>query len=936
MQKYTDTVQNRLGMAVEGAKVLVTDINGSVATIFSNNGTTQQSNPMTTDANGCFAFYAADGRYNLTITINNVQYGEQRDILLNDPADPSPEKIDGGVIVNSQVNESELNDCTITGGTAKQVTVTGSTISQSELEDVTIDGLPPMTVGGHEHQALVHEHQALVQEDQQLTAQSREALRRSYADAGFTLIDGSFEEGGTLTSSSDVLLHKASVKAYSWTGAYPVGGYVVAPGTDPTAVTGYVPRTDVVLRSELASPGGAGLVGGTIPVITDPKFAGGGIGDGVTNNGPMFVAASQYVGDGGSVLLPPGRWRIAGNFQVRPVNFIGSGQGATVIEFDMTLGKFDGLVFAAPTKPQVGFGITNATIKVIGGRGGNAIITPTDSFVGLFPKPKFEHLSFCSDSANDAAEGFAQAYSWDWMFLLGDAMLLTLHGIDALGSYKPSVNPTLQNIDGFMRAIATQGILSMRCSNITTHNVGKFFEIRSKAYFSMHNIDVARAWTGFTDAPDRVFEPNRYGYGESNLNFVVINAQKACFDLKNRFFSTLSNVAVHRAHNAFDHGGEWVGIRYDDGETNLMVNLEIGYPTTGYSGPAIGLDLAGGVSNLVSNLSLGGPMTSAVRLKGRSLDGAANQGTIINGITTHAGVSGTLFDLVEARGARITGFTKLSSVTNGTFVTYGNSSTQQSCFFSQCPTDNTQEFDDDLLWVRASGGTDAKRWRWNASDSALILATQGDSFAVGNNALLISRTGLLIDKIELRTRSTAGAYSLLNTPETQFAGFIKPTVTNAYTVGTAAFAWSGGFTQTAFTVTSDERCKTPPVDITDAMLDAAAEVDWCMFQYLDRVEEKGIDGARWHFGAIAQRFVEAFQKHGLDPFRFAFICYDEWDAKDEVVGDDGEIVSEAVSSGSRYGIRYEQAIILKQRQIERDHNRRIDALLSRIEALEDK
>ena len=127
-----------------------------------------------------------------------------------------------------------------------------------------------------------------------------------------------------------------------------------------------------------------------------------------------------------------------------------------------------------------------------------------------------------------------------------------------------------------------------------------------------------------------------------------------------------------------------------------------------------------------------------------------------------------------------------------------------------------------------------------------------------------------------------------------------------------------------------------PEEITDAMLDAAAEVDWCMFQYLDRVEEKGTDGARWHFGAIAQRFVESFQKHGLDPFRFAFICYDEWESSPEVIGEDGEVVSPAVDAGSRYGIRYEQAIILKQKQIERDHSRRIDALLSRIEALEAK
>ena len=82
-----------------------------------------------------------------------------------------------------------------------------------------------------------------------------EALRRSYAEAGFTLVDGSFEEGGTLTSTSDVLLHKASGIVYSG----PIGS--VAAGTDPTLVgSGYVPCTDVALRRELAGNGGAGLV----------------------------------------------------------------------------------------------------------------------------------------------------------------------------------------------------------------------------------------------------------------------------------------------------------------------------------------------------------------------------------------------------------------------------------------------------------------------------------------------------------------------------------------------------------------------------------------------------------------------------------------------------------------------------------------------------
>lgn len=75
---------------------------------------------------------------------------------------------------------------------------------------------------------------------------TREALRRSYAEAGYNLVDGSFEAGGTLVNANDVLLQERTGKAFSG----PAGD--VAPGTDPTLPgSGYVPRTDVTLRSDL-------------------------------------------------------------------------------------------------------------------------------------------------------------------------------------------------------------------------------------------------------------------------------------------------------------------------------------------------------------------------------------------------------------------------------------------------------------------------------------------------------------------------------------------------------------------------------------------------------------------------------------------------------------------------------------------------------------
>lgn len=68
---------------------------------------------------------------------------------------------------------------------------------------------------------------------------TREALRRSYAEAGYHLVDGSFEVGGTLVNNNDVLLHEASGKGFTG----PAG--TVAAGTNPSS-GGFVDVSDKI------------------------------------------------------------------------------------------------------------------------------------------------------------------------------------------------------------------------------------------------------------------------------------------------------------------------------------------------------------------------------------------------------------------------------------------------------------------------------------------------------------------------------------------------------------------------------------------------------------------------------------------------------------------------------------------------------------------
>jgi hypothetical protein len=89
MQKYTDVVTSaRSGAAIPSASVTVkTSPGGVTATIYSDDGITTQSNPLTTDSNGEFTFYAADGEYTLTVSGTGITERTVGPIILHDPAD---------------------------------------------------------------------------------------------------------------------------------------------------------------------------------------------------------------------------------------------------------------------------------------------------------------------------------------------------------------------------------------------------------------------------------------------------------------------------------------------------------------------------------------------------------------------------------------------------------------------------------------------------------------------------------------------------------------------------------------------------------------------------------------------------------------------------------------------------------------------------------
>ncbi|WP_460646052.1 tail fiber domain-containing protein [Leclercia adecarboxylata] len=168
---------------------------------------------------------------------------------------------------------------------------------------------------------------------------------------------------------------------------------------------------------------------------------------------------------------------------------------------------------------------------------------------------------------------------------------------------------------------------------------------------------------------------------------------------------------------------------------------------------------------------------------------------------------------------------------------------------------------------------------------------------------------------------------------------------NVQSLGTPNYRWSAFYSGTPTINTSDERHKPVRERIPDSVLDAWQQVDWrTRYKFDNAIAEKGEDGARWHFGLIAQRVEKVFSENGIDGFSFGLLCYDEWESAPAVLDEDGKTISQEVKAGSRYGIRYGEAqaleAALQRRNYERqqDINRKQAATLmelqSRIEVLE--
>ncbi|EGJ2085521.1 hypothetical protein IHC04_005725, partial [Escherichia coli] len=217
-----------------------------------------------------------------------------------------------------------------------------------------------------------------------------------------------------------------------------------------------------------------------------------------------------------------------------------------------------------------------------------------------------------------------------------------------------------QFLDGFIRTAPEEGILSMRVSDITTHNVANFFEIKQKTYFTLLNIDAAKALRGIYDADDRIFETNRYAYGECICTNVGINAQLEPVRLDNRFLLIMNGMFIHRAAKGYDHGLEWVGLKLSRARVCSFQGIEIG-TARGYSGTKKGIVLDAGDANNFTNVTFG-LLDVCAQIGDSNSQYGANFATCFNNVSINADTV-LLFDLQLCRNFHCDGYGASSAYT---------------------------------------------------------------------------------------------------------------------------------------------------------------------------------------------------------------------------------------------------------------------------------
>jgi hypothetical protein len=154
-------------------------------------------------------------------------------------------------------------------------------------------------------------------------------------------------------------------------------------------------------------------------------------------------------------------------------------------------------------------------------------------------------------------------------------------------------------------------------------------------------------------------------------------------------------------------------------------------------------------------------------------------------------------------------------------------------------------------------------------------------------------------------------FDATNNTITPFSFDTFDTIDNHIDLGIGSRRFQDIFASNGTIQTSDENEKQNIASLTSTEINAAKAISalFKTYKWKDAAASKG-DAARIHTGVIAQEVQAAMSDAGLDAANYAFWCSDTWwetstdvpavEAVDEVLDEDGNVITEAVEAKDAY------------------------------------
>lgn len=657
--------------------------------------------------------------------------------------------------------------------------------------------------------------------------QVMELYRRSYAEAGYSVVDGSFEVGGTISSAAEALIHEASGKTYSWEGALPKN---VPAGSTPDSTGGVAAGAwhDVTsAQSTMSDYSGLRAYRGESKSVYITGVVGTAKPEGVAGRFAYDATDTTSADNGGTIIVDTlgRRWV---RQDLRPVNIewfgadVSKTDNLTHLTAAMSYCKTSGRAFYVPGK-----GVS--TYKFSGTLFPNGVIMFGDG--EMDSRLEYTGTGTALRGDDTTIGGAIDQALFDFGFRdiylsgPGKAVAGTI-GIDG-NLYRTSIdNYTIIGFEmgmqprgaiiqiGRGRISACKWPLIVRpykdCTPTTTAVISASADNCDFGLWVDHEFSATPVW------------PQTSGSGGAAAIVFRDTVIEKC---------TGTAYIVNRAsHIVFDNCyEEQNGKSYD---IVSSVNPTFLRTFDGF-GSAAGTIVYTGLAEVDQGY------TSNERY------GTVLPRLLVGGPNAKGGAGDPFVNTVAGRGIRAylsgcAAFVKDAAATTPDAFWIGNTATPKKYVLTIDDTSNH--------WLRLNSYTDAGAF---------------------------SKTGFVFDQINGRWGFGSGQ---VNTAFlASFNGHIGPLFDNIFDYGSAAFRGRVAYFGTGTINTSDAREKTAPKDITDLVLDAADSIEIVLFQWLDAIREKGLDGARWHFGAIAQQIRDAFAERGLDGTEYGLLCYDSWE-----------------------------------------------------------